>query len=781
MWLAALMSAPYATLTYGRPDHIPPGVLSKGGRVLAPLGGGVRMAVLLERVNELPPDFPGDAKLKDIIWPAENEPLLEAAYVDMVRSMAARQMTEPGKVLETLLPAGLRKPPRFRVYDAGFPARIGPKTIASLEPERKKELWRLWEAGRMRVLASKDYARKQEYCFLAEDPPWPVRPGANRQLQVLELLYERGALAWPVLLGELGREAGPALTRLVELGLVEIGSHPLRVDISQCDSGETDQVPEPSEEQRACLDRLAAALARESPGTSLLFGITGSGKTLVYTELAGKVLQAGRSVMLLAPEVALACMLEKRLRRSLPDAEVRLYHGYLPPAERERIFTETAHRKEPMVVVGTRSALFLPLREPGLIVLDEEHDSSFKQEERYSYQAKEIAFYRARESGGLLVLGSATPDVKTYHAAGKGDIGLSTLASRVGGGVLPKVELVDISGLKPDQESLAEETASALSETVASGKQAVILLNRRGYSPLMYCLECGKIAKCSQCDVGLTYHKSRERLVCHYCGLSAPFPSPCSECGSVNFLPMGGGTERLEEELEAVLPPGTETLRLDRDSARRPGRMDEILSDFSAGKASVLLGTQMLSKGHHLPNVTLAVVADGDLGLNLPDYRAAERTFQLLVQVSGRAGRGEDPGRVLIQTRNPGHYCWKYVMQSDYQGFYEQELAKRERYGYPPFVKLGLVRFSYPEDYELGGGKIMELARVLGSLGKQHGVKVLGPAPAPLSLIRGRRRYQCMLKAVDWISIRNVYYEMSKRMTDRKVRLSLDLDPVNML
>ena len=311
------------------------------------------------------------------------------------------------------------------------------------------------------------------------------------------------------------------------------------------------------------------------------------------------------------------------------------------------------------------------------------------------------------------------------------------------------------------------------------GDQAVILLNRRGYAPLMYCIDCGKVARCPHCDIGLTYHKGRERLVCHYCGYSVPFPSPCPSCKGLHFHPMGQGTERVEEYIGTLLPPGGRVLRLDRDSTRRPGRMEEILESFARQEAQVLVGTQMLSKGHHFPHVTLAVVADGDIGLNLPDYRAAERTFQLLVQSSGRAGRGEKPGQVIIQTRDVNHYCWQYVKNGDYEGFYDYEIALRKRRRYPPFINLALLRISYPMDWADGPTQLARITALLRSESK--GVTVLGPAPAPLPLLRGRRRFQCLLKAGDWQSIRALYAVLLPLASPPNLRISLDIDPVNML
>lgn len=783
MWYAALLSAPFATLTYGHPPYIPEQGLGPGVRVLVPLGRSLRQAVLVRRVRELPEDFPKGAELKNVLWPVENEPLLDAAYMEMAETLAGRQMEETGRILENLIPAGLRSVKfSFKLYDPGYPARLTPRELAAKSEPEKAALWNLWTQGRMRVQATKAYAREQEYCALAMDPPWPVRPGAKRQIEVLEYLYDAGTAPRPTLVRDLGQGAAKALDTLAAKGLVSVGGHP-EISGQACEAPVEDPVEIiPTPEQQVCLDHLEAALAEPAPKARLVFGVTGSGKTLVYMRLARKALDMGRSVILLAPEVALACLLQRRARRFLPAARVVLYHGYLPPSERERVFMEVSRDNGPVVIVGTRSALFLPVSHPGLIVLDEEHDTSFKQEERLGYQAKEVAYFRANKAGALLVLGSATPDVKTFHAAQEGHVALDSMKSRVGKSNLPQVEMVDITTLGRDDGPFAPKAEAALREVVERGEQAVIMLNRRGYAPLMYCLDCGKVARCAHCDVGLTYHKSRERLVCHYCGDGEPFPSPCKHCGGVNYLPMGGGTERVEEALSVLLPEEAGVLRLDRDSARRPGRMEEILSDFAAGKAQVLVGTQMLSKGHHFPNVTLALVVDGDLGLNLPDYRAAERTFQLLVQVSGRAGRGEIPGRVLIQTRDVDHYCWRFVADCDYAGFYEQEVAKRQRYGYPPFVKLGLVRLSCPLDADGDAERIMDLARGLSAAGKKYGVRVLGPAPAPLALLRGRKRYQLMLKAADWPSIRAVYHAVRQELNGKRgIRASLDLDPVNML
>ncbi|WP_461209261.1 replication restart helicase PriA [Desulfocurvus sp. DL9XJH121] len=795
-WQVALPCAPHETYTYAEPEHLPPDTWRPGLRVLVPVGNSTRLGVLCARLDQRPADLPGDVRVRGLLWPVEREPLLTEDYMALAANLAARQMEPLGRVLENLLPSGLRAVGfSFRVYDAAFPARLTPAALRAQTPEGLAALAALWAEGRMQVAVSKRHDKAQEFCSLTADPPWAVRPTAKRQMEICEYLWDNGPTPRPALMAELGQGAAQSLNRLIASGLVAVGPAP-EFAPQDCPpdgcEGQACLLPEdgagegggdfaPTPEQARALGTLEAAQASDAPRPHLVYGVTGSGKTLVYLRLAEQALDAGRSVLLLAPEVALACALHRAAQARFPGREVLLYHGYQPPARREEAFKAVAANGGARLVVGTRSALFLPLRGLGLVVLDEEHDASFKQEERLPYQAKEVAHFLARRAGALLVLGSATPDVKTFQAAQAGSVGRVDMPSRVSGNGLPPVELVDLRTEPPEDGPLAPSALAALKDTVARGEQAVILLNRRGYAPVMYCLDCGKVARCSHCDVGLTYHKARERLVCHYCGASEPFPRIC-ECGGANFLPMGEGTENVEETLSRILPPDAGVLRLDRDSTRRAGRMDEILGDFAAGKAQVLVGTQMLSKGHHFPDVTLALVVDGDLGLNVPDYRAAERMFQLMVQVSGRAGRGDRPGRVLIQTRNPDHYCWRFVLAADYEGFFAEEVAKRRRYSYPPFTHLALLRLSYPAEREQGREVIMGLASVLAKLGAEQGVRVLGPAPSPIAQIRGRMRFQCLLKGDDWLKIRSLYAEARRRLPAKLgIRVSLDQDPVNML
>ncbi len=771
-----LLSPPFAELTYALPAHLPADAWRLGQRVVVPLGKGCRVGVLLA-LNEPAPE---GVAVKPLVWPLEHTPLLPLSHLDLAMQIAKRQGAGLGQILAGILPQGLRTTQtRIRFFGEGKPVERRVNALPGLPPEDLDTLGRLWVAGRAEVCAAGGSGPEADLCALAVDPPWPVRPAAHAQIALLEYLLANGAVRRDKLLAALGAPGARALPILCERGLVAVrpgDDAPCAEPTGECaESPGFDLTPE----QRGVFEPLLQAALAGAPSTHLLFGITGSGKTAVYLELARAVLAGGASVMLLAPEVALALKLWRDAATHLPEARRFLFHGYQSPTAKEKTFRELSGNPTPSMIIGTRSALFLPVERPGLIILDEEHDASFKQDEGLTYQAKEVAWYRARQAGALLLLGSATPDVKSFHAAKEGRVPLHVLENRVGGGTLPGVELVQLPKGRADNNLLAPQSMEALAAVVRRGEQAVILLNRRGWSPIMYCLGCGATVKCPHCEIGLTYHKGRERLVCHYCGFSTPFPSPCSACGGLNFLPMGEGTEKLEEELAGALPPGAGILRLDRDSTRRPGRMEEILEAFARKEAQVLVGTQMLSKGHHFPDVTLAVAADADLGLNLPDYRAAERTFQLLVQASGRAGRGEAPGRVLIQTRDPSHYCWQYVLGADYAGFYERELDVRRRRRYPPFVRLGLLRISFAVEDSGGFAAVEALGAALRPAGRDLGVSVLGPAPAPLPLLKGRRRFHCLLKAGDWQPMRDLY--ALARAQGKNLRIGLDLDPVNML
>lgn len=824
---AALLSPPYTTLTYALPPWLPLSAWCPGMRVAVPLGKSCRAAVVLG-IEPAREDRPQG--LKFALWPLEHQPLLDAGYLELARNTGLRHCLPPGRILGTVLPAPLRLiKGKLRFFGDALPRELALQEVAALAGRLEvpqnitaekhsemplvwpaaKELERLgaaWAAGRGDWSAAGDSPLDTDIVSLAQDPPWPVRPRATRQMQMLEYLLAKGSLSKRRLFEALGPSSSTTLTLLTARKLLRVeraavslppppekslgqprwnakfSLNPAQTAIVEALSRDLHHENAPSPGQALRQARGAAPRA----GIHLLHGITGSGKTALYMALAARCLAGGKNVLLLAPEVALALKLQQDAAAQLAGVDTVLYHGYLGLREREAIFRDAATRNRPVLVIGTRSALFLPLQNIGLIILDEEHDSSFKQDEGLTYQAKELAWYKAGQHEALLLLGSATPDVKSYYAARQGRITLHELPRRVGEVSLPELRFVRPGALGPSGADvsgsiLARESLEALGECARQGNQAIILLNRRGYAPFMYCLNCRETLRCPHCDISLTYHKGREKMLCHYCGFSLSFPCPCPSCGSLHYLPMGEGTEKLEETLLPHLPPNSGILRLDRDSTRRPGRMEEILASFARGDAAVLVGTQMLSKGHHFPNVTLVVAADADLGLNLPDYRAAEKSFQLILQAAGRSGRGEKPGQVIIQTRDPDHYCWEYVRANDYVGFFEHEIALREKRLYPPFVRLGLIRLSFPADWTGGMARLEAITAALREHGRRITATVLGPAPAPLAMLRGYKRFHCLIKSASWLHIRELYLTAARAAGHSRMRIALDPDPVNML
>lgn len=761
-----LLSAPYSILTYAVPESLPRELWQVGARVIVPLGHSLRVGVLTD--IDVPPCQ--DVVCKDLFWPVDRFPFFSWNYLDFIKDLSIRQMDAPGKILSRVLPAGLRQVPNFRMQGGDA------LTSREMSDVRKRvELATEWLSRRIEPVIPE--RRRERLYSLAVEPPWAIRPQATAQLDVLRYLDIHGVASAASLGRHYGKNMGQPLSVLLRKGLI-------READSSSPAVEHCVTPGPifslSRDQRTAVEHCGELLQQSISQSALLFGVTGSGKTAVYLELARRALQQGRHVMLLAPEVAIALKLHGDALGFLPQAKVVLFHGYLSPAERQRVFLELAGQEEPCMVVGTRSSLFLPL-EPGLVILDEEHDASFKQDEGLVYQSRELAYGRVSRSGGLLLMGSATPDVKVYHAAKSGDIALEILDERVGESSLPDIDLIDLRSEPAEHGPFATSVRDAILDTLAAGDQVIILHNRRGYAPVLYCETCSEPLRCPHCQVSLTLHKRREQALCHYCGYSLIFPLACSKCKKSEYLPIGSGTERLEEFLRQELPPGTKVMRLDRDTARRAGAMQDMLAAFARQEVQVLVGTQMLSKGHHFPGVTLVVVVDGDLGLNLPDYRATERSFQMLVQVAGRAGRGEKPGRVLIQTRNPGHYCWQFVRANDYEGFFAKEIGLRQSMGYPPFVKLALVRLSMPVS-EPEAEFLTSFGSRIRAAGQRAGVRVLGPAPAPLAILRGRKRFQCLLKANSWPLIRGVCTEMRNMLPQFKnVRMVVDLDPVDML
>ncbi len=537
-------------------------------------------------------------------------------------------------------------------------------------------------------------------------------------------------------------------------------------------------------EQRIATDAIAASIESRAPETFLLHGVTGSGKTEVYMRAIAAALRCERQALVLVPEITLTHQILGRLRARFGD-RLAVLHSGLKPGERLAQW-ERLRRGEVPIAVGARSALFAPLRDLGVVVIDEEHDGAYKNEEGFRYHARRFAARRARAEGCPLVLGSATPSLEVRHAAERGHVRRVRLEHRPGGQPLPAVELIDLrrerAALPRGRKLiLGASLLRGLRETTRDGGQAILLLNRRGFSTQIACFECQHVCRCKHCDISLTYHAGQNLLRCHYCDHQEAPPELCPQCGADATALLGLGTERLEEEVRVHLPEAR-SARLDRDTTTRRGATEEILRGLREGTIDVLIGTQMVAKGHDFPGVRLVGVVNADLGLHFPDFRAAERTFQLLTQVAGRAGRGGLPGRVIVQTSSPEHYAIAPVVRHDYEGFYQEELTHRASLGYPPLASLAQVRVS-AEDEARAASFAERLAALARAGGGAEPCEVLGPAPSPIARLRGRHRFQVLLKHRNRSVVRRAAEQVAAALEGLPsgVRASVDLHPFDML
>jgi primosomal protein N' (replication factor Y) (superfamily II helicase) len=515
----------------------------------------------------------------------------------------------------------------------------------------------------------------------------------------------------------------------------------------------------------------------------LLHGVTGSGKTEVYIRAMQSALESDRGAMMLVPEIALTPILARRLRGHFGD-QIAIFHSSLSRGER---FDEWSRLRsgDARVVLGTRSAVFAPVRDPGVIIIDEEQDSSYRQEESPFYHARDTAIVRAQKESAVVVLGTATPSLESFYNAQSGKYRYLHLPERIANRPLARAEITDMREVFARRKKplvFADELLQAIEQTHSRSEQTIILLNRRGYSSFILCRSCGESIECPNCDVTLTYHRSDGTLVCHYCNHRQRAPSQCPACGSKYIYYVGEGTEQVEELLRKRFPR-MRMGRIDRDTKARRHEFEKTLLDFSKGDIDLLVGTQMLAKGHDFPNVTLVGVISVDAGLALPDFRAAERTFQLITQVAGRAGRGDLPGRVLIQTYHPHHYALRHAMAQDYQGFYDEEIRHRRNHGYPPFVALALLLVRH-KDPARALGIAQQLRNVLNEANREHSSRILGPAPAPFARLRGEHRIHILVKSRSRKQMRGVIDQALKHFEEKggdMRTVTLEIDPVSMM
>ncbi|HET7704847.1 MAG TPA: primosomal protein N', partial [Thermoanaerobaculia bacterium] len=514
-----------------------------------------------------------------------------------------------------------------------------------------------------------------------------------------------------------------------------------------------------------------------------LQGVTGSGKTEVYIEVMREVVKRGEQALLLVPEISLTPVFASRLRERFGE-RIAILHSSLSASERYDQWWR-CRRGEVDVAIGPRSALFTPFQRLGIIVVDEEGDGAYKQEETPRYNARDLAVVRAQFAKIPIVLGSATPSLESRENAARGKYTHLVMSDRVEERPLPDVEVIDLRKERAEKEDrgfviFSAPMKEALQRTFDAGEQAIILMNRRGYAPYLLCRECGHEFRCRDCSVTLTVHKSKGLLMCHYCGLRKPIPPKCPICAGEVLQPIGFGTEKVAERFVRDFPNVAMEV-LDRDSTRKKGELVRILDRFRAAKTQALIGTQMLSKGHHFPSVTLTAVLNADSILGYPDFRSAEKTFYLLTQVAGRSGRGELRGRVLIQTAFPTHYAIQHALRHDYEAFYESEIQFRKTFHYPPVTSMIALLFR-GEQEQLVSRAAGECAQRLEELVQPlTGTRIQGPAPAPLARIKGVFRYQILLRSSQRTALRRAVEAAVVGRKWRGVDLAIDVDPINIL
>jgi primosomal protein N' (replication factor Y) len=671
------------------------------------------------------------SRLREIEAVLDPEPVFPPRLFEWLRWVARYYHHPIGEVLSTALPTVLRR---------GHP----------LQPDRPK-VYRLTADGR------------------SADPELKAAPLQRRILQRLEAASCRS----PAELSLLGNSWRRAVSSLMEKGWVETSeSPPPTIEISE-------QPVTLSEEQ----SRASTAIIDGLGGfrSFVLFGITGSGKTEVYFEVIREVIARGQQVLVLVPEIALTPQLVKRFEGHTGH-RLAVIHSELASGERHRSWA-LAREGRASIVLGTRSAVFTPLLRPGLIVIDEEHDLSFKQQDGLKYHARDIAVYRAKLEGVPIVLGSATPSFESISNAERKRYDMLRLKGRALGARLPDIELIDMRRI-PVEHGLSRTLVEAIRQRLEAGEQSLVFMNRRGFAPVLYCAGCGWQARCLHCDTRMVYHKSASSLRCHHCGYRQAAPAACPDCEGEQIYPLGEGTQRLETQLERLFPDAN-VVRIDRDSTRGKGELASKLSQGASGAADILVGTQLLSKGHHFPKVTLVGIVDADQGLYSVDFRATEYLFQQIVQVSGRAGRADSPGQVLIQTVHPEHPQFDLLRGQDYAAFAAVALKERELAQAPPYSYFVLLR---AESTQPGAGlSFLEQVRSMATALENRlrtGTDIMEPVPSPMEKRAGRYRAQLLLGGRERAAVHQfltgLIPELDAHRMARNVRWSIDVDPMEM-
>jgi primosomal protein N' (replication factor Y) len=783
---------------------------SIGKRVLVPLGKRKVTGFIVELLNL--ENFEG-LPIKDIIEFLDTEPLFNEEDLKFYRWVSQYYMSPLGKVMAEFLPGGIDiksnrwitlKQENIENKNQNLSAtkqaiverlKLFPKGISFTRlrnalgaKDISKDLRELLDAQLIEVdnkLQRTGIARKREKIIKLSDKIIDRSRWTTKQISVIDFIQRHGSTSMNTLRDQF-KHVSHIIKKLEQHNIIEIYEREVYrlPDRPPNISGYSGSISL-NEFQRAALHEILHNLKAETFDAYLLHGVTGSGKTEVYLHAIEEALKTNGGVIYMVPEIALTPQLLSRINQRLTDIEIAILHSGIHKVSRYDQWRKIQNGAIKLVI-GARSALFAPVRNLKLIIVDEEHDSSYKQDDRIRYNARDLAIVKAKVHSATVVLGSATPGIQTFFNARNGKYKYLTLPRRVEGRDLPQVEVVDMKNHKDENGKLpilSRPLIDAIQYTLKEGKQSLLFLNRRGFSTIMVCFDCGCKLKCPNCEVSLTYHAAEEVLKCHYCDFTIKAPPICQGCKGHNIGNYGVGTEKLEDEIKKLFPEAR-VARMDSDTTTGKESYGKLLQALDKRHIDILVGTQMITKGHDFPGITLVAVISADASLNFPDFRAAERTFQLLTQVSGRGGRGDALGKVIIQTLNPEHYAIKHAQNHNYDGFYADEIIFRKMLFYPPFsrlvnIQLSTLNKSKGTQYAKKIGKLTE--DILTDTSSLKKIEMLGPAEAPLAKIRGRYRWQLLLKGEDIHSIHTVVGKLLSKVSHNGLDIKVDIDPENFM
>lgn len=793
--------------SYSVPDELAQDVCI-GKRILVPFGKR-RMTGYVVALNETKERD----DVKDIIEILDQEPLFSESDLTFYRWMSDYYMHPLGKALKSILPGGIDvesnqwiylsqeidrftneslSPAQLKIIDilcgnpAGMPSKKLKKEInkSNLYDDIKK----LKELGCITVedrLKKPTVTRKTQKIVRLEKDRLVAIKLTEKQQQIIDFLEKWGDTPLSVL-NDTFKNASTVVRRLEKKEVVSFYSEELYRNPDEFSDIGTHERPETlTGEQQSALQEIVRGISSRRYSPYLLHGVTGSGKTEVYFKAIEEVLQTGGSVIFLVPEISLTPQLLSRVKERFEGSDVAVLHSGISKSEKYDEWRRI-RRRAARIVIGVRSAIFAPGQNLRLIIVDEEHDTSYKQDDRITYNARNLAVVKAKLNSATIILGTATPAIQTTYNARERDFRYLRLDRRIDDRPLPHIVVIDMKNEKDDRGKvpiLSRPLKTAIQETLRAEKQSLLFLNRRGFTTFLYCLDCGHVFKCLNCSVSMTHHIRDNLLRCHYCNYTLKAPPMCPQCRGYRINSYGIGTEKVEEEVNMLFPE-SRVQRMDSDTMQSRGAYVRILKALDRGDIDILIGTQMITKGHDYPNVTLVGVLSADTALNLPDFRAAEKTFQIITQVSGRGGRGDTPGRVILQTFNPDHYAIRRACNYDCHGFYSDEISIRQELRYPPYSRMVNFRISSvrKESAEQCAMKLAAIARELSCNGKmKNAVRIMGPAEAPIAKIKGRHRWNMLLLGENVNTLHSFSREMLAQSKTADANIKVDVDPMNFM